>query len=147
MNNKGKIESINTSKDKGQKKTQVEEAYINKYGIEGDGHSGQWHRQISLLSSESIQYINTKGVNAKPGDFAENLTISGVDLKKIKKGDILFIEGEDKIKLMVTQIGKECHKPCKIFYHLGYCIMPKEGIFCKVLIPGKIKTGDDVSLN
>ena len=72
MSIKGKIESINTSKDKGQKKTQVEEAYINKYGIEGDGHSGQWHRQISLLSGESIQYINTKGVNARPGDFAEN---------------------------------------------------------------------------
>ena len=147
MNIKGKIESINISKNKGQKKTQVEEACINKYGIEGDGHSGEWHRQISLLSWESIQYINTKGVNAKPGDFAENLTISGIDLKKIKKGDILFIEGEDKIKLMVTQIGKDCHKPCKIFYHLGYCIMPREGIFCKVLMPGKIKTGDDVLLS
>ncbi len=146
MNIKGKIESINISKDKGQKKTQVDRACINQYGIEGDGHSGEWHRQISLLASESIQYINTKGVNAKPGDFAENLTISGIDMKKIKKGDTLLIEGEEKIKLMVTQIGKECHKPCKIFYHLGYCIMPKEGIFCKVLNTGKIKMGDNILL-
>ncbi len=146
MKGEGKIESINISKDKGQKKTRVEEVYINEYGMEGDGHSGKWHRQISLVSRERIEQINTKGANAKPGDVAENLTISGIDLKKIKIGDILSIEGRDKIKLMVTQIGKECHNPCNIFHQVGYCIMPEEGIFCKVITPGRIKTGDNVYL-
>jgi len=146
MKSKGKIESINISKDKGQKKTRVEEVFINEDGIEGDGHSGKWHRQISLLSRESIQQINKKGANAKAGDFAENLTISGIDLKKIKIGDILSIEGREKIELMVTQIGKECHNPCNIFHQVGYCIMPEEGIFCKVITTGRIKTGDNVYL-
>ena len=145
MKNEGKIESINISKDKGQKKTRVEEVYINENGIEGDGHSGKWHRQISLLSRESIQQINRKGANAKAGDFAENLTISGIDLKKIKIGDILSIEGRDKIELMVTQIGKECHNDgCVIKKATGDCIMPREGLFAKVIKGGTISVNDEI---
>lgn len=143
---KGKIVSINTSKKKGEKKKQVGHANINENGIEGDGHSGDWHRQVSLLSFESIQTVIDRGVKVKPGDFAENLTIKGIDLKALSIGAVLIIGSEDKVKLSVTQIGKECHKPCNIFYSLGSCIMPEEGIFCKVMSPGKIKVGDSVYL-
>ncbi len=143
---KGKIVSINISEKKGQKKKQVGLANINENGIEGDGHSGDWHRQVSLLSFESIQDVISKGVKVKPGDFAENITVEGVDLKNLTIGDVLVIENEDKVKLSVTQIGKECHKPCNIYYSLGSCIMPEEGIFCKVLVPGKIKVGDSIYL-
>jgi len=146
MNDKGRIVSINISKKKGQKKNQVKEVLLNDYGIIGDGHSGRWHRQVSLLSLESILYVNEKGMDTKPGDFAENLTVEGIDMKKFKNGDVLVIDSEEKISLMVTQIGKQCHKPCKIFYHLGFCIMPQEGVFCRVLVPGKIKVGDSIFL-
>ncbi len=145
-NIKGKIVSINISKKKGQKKKQVGHANINENGIEGDGHSGNWHRQVSLLSFESIQDVISKGVKVKPGDFAENITVEGLDLKNLTMGDVLIVENEDKVKLSVTQIGKECHKPCNIYYSLGSCIMPEEGIFCKVLIPGKVKVGDSIYL-
>ncbi len=146
LDTKGKIVSINISEKKGQKKKQVGLANINENGIEGDGHSGDWHRQVSLLSFESIQDVISKGVKVKPGDFAENITVEGVDLKNLTIGDVLVIENEDKVKLSVTQIGKECHKPCNIYYSLGSCIMPEEGIFCKVLVPGKIKVGDSIYL-
>ena len=144
---KGKIVSINTSKKKGQKKKQVGHSNINKNGIEGDGHSGKWHRQVSLLSFESIQSVIDRGVKVKPGDFAENLTISGIDFQKIKKGDVFYTEGKEKVKLMVTQIGKKCHTHCNIFYQLGYCIMPTKGIFCKVLSPGRIYKGENIFLS
>ncbi len=147
MKDDGIIISINICKTKGQKKTNVKNAFVNKNGIEGDGHSGDWHRQVSLLSYDSIKIINTKGVDAKPGDFAENLTISGIDFQKIKKGDVFYTEGKEKVKLMVTQIGKKCHTHCNIFYQLGYCIMPTKGIFCKVLSPGRIYKGENIFLS
>jgi len=144
LKNKGEIISINVSKNKGSKKKPVDEVTINEHGIEGDGHSGNWHRQLSLLSYESIKDINSKGVGASPGDFAENITTSGIDLKRLQIGDILIVRGEDGVRLEVTQIGKECPKPCRIYYLMGSCIMPQEGVFCRVLQPGRIKVGSKI---
>ena len=150
---RGKIASINISVQKGGKKKPVKEAFINEFGIEGDGHSGEWHRQVSLLSYESIESFNRKGsINTSPGDFAENITTRGIDLIGLKVGDILAItdenpeagEGSNKVILEVTQIGKECVAPCSIYYQVGSCIMPKEGLFCKVIKTGKIKVGNSI---
>ena len=149
---RGKIASINISVQKGEKKKPVKEAFINELGIEGDGHSGEWHRQVSFLSYESIESFNQKGsINTGPGDFAENITTRGIDLVGLKVGDILSIMDENskaggskKVILEVTQIGKECVAPCSIYYQVGSCIMPKEGLFCKVIKTGKIKVGNSI---
>ena len=149
---RGKIASINISVQKGGKKKPVKEACINELGIEGDGHSGEWHRQVSFLSYESIESFNQKGsITTKPGDFAENITMRGVDLVGLKAGDILAImdenpeaKGSKKVILEVTQIGKECVSPCSIYIQVGSCIMPKEGLFCRVIKTGKIKVGDSI---
>jgi MOSC domain-containing protein YiiM len=164
----GKVVSINVSKEKGVKKEPVTEAFIGAIGIEGDGHSGDWHRQVSILSYESIEEINKKGIiEVSPGNFAENITTKGINLKDLRIGDILVIENAKKkdnleqtlkqsnvkssenakkVVLEVTQIGKECHNPCRIFYEMGSCIMPAEGIFCKVINTGKIKVGDNIHI-
>ncbi|MCL4415344.1 MAG: MOSC domain-containing protein [Actinobacteria bacterium] len=149
---KGKIVSINISEQKGEKKKPVKEAFINELGIIGDGHSGDWHRQISFLSYESIKSFNQKGsINTSPGDFAENITTSGINLAGLKIGDILAVMDENsnasdgkKVILEVTQIGKECVTPCRIYYQVGSCIMPKEGLFCRVIKTGKIKVGNSI---
>lgn len=118
---------------------------VNKSGIEGDGHSGDWHRQVSLLAVESIQKVKDAGIKVNPGDFAENLTISGIDLTRLQIGEKLEIQGSgEETILEVTQIGKECPRPCSIYYQMGSCIMPKEGIFCRVIEPGNIKVGDKI---
>jgi MOSC domain-containing protein YiiM len=143
----GKVVSINVSKEKGVKKEPVTEAFIGVHGIAGDGHSGQWHRQISILSFESMEEINKKGIiEVSPGDFAENIATKGLNLKDLKIGDIIVFENAKKVVLEVTQIGKECHNPCRIFYEMGSCIMPAEGIFCKVINTGKIKVGDNIHI-
>ena len=144
IKNSGKIISINISKKKGGKKRPVREVLINKYGIKGDGHSGDWNRQVSLLSYESIEDIRDKSIDAGPGDFAENITTRGINLNKVKIGDVLILGSKEEVKLEVTQIGKECPKPCRIYYLMGFCIMPEEGIFCRVVKPGKIKVGDSI---
>jgi len=125
----------------------VPDAVINIQGIEGDGHSGDWHRQISLLSMESIVEVNNKGVEANPGDFAENLTVSGMELTGLKIGDRLQIRNVNgNAVLEVTQIGKECPHPCRIYYQMGSCIMPQEGIFTRAIEPGRISVGDIITL-
>src|SRR3989304_5663589 len=137
---RGKIASINISAQKGGKKKPVKEAFINELGIKGDGHSGDWHRQVSFLSYESIESFNLKGsINTSPGDFAENITTRGVDLTGLKVGDILTIMDENykkkkkkKVIIEVTKIGKVCVAPCSIYYQVGSCTMPKEGLFCRV---------------
>lgn len=142
----GKIVSINISKDKGGKKSPVGYVILNDQGIEGDGHSGDWHRQISLLSMESIDEVNNKGVKADPGDFAENLTVSGMDMTGLKIGDRLEIRNVNgNVILEVTQIGKECLHPCRIYHQMGSCIMPLEGIFSRIIEPGKILVGDMIA--
>ena len=142
----GKIVSLNISKDKGGKKSPVGDVTVNDQGIEGDGHSGDWHRQVSLLSMESIAEVNNKGVKADPGDFAENLTVSGIDMTGFKIGDRLEIKNVGgNVIIEITQIGKECLHPCRIYHQMGSCIMPKEGIFSKIIEPGKISVGDMIT--
>ncbi len=136
-----KIASINISEKKGTIKKPVQEAIINNYGIENDAHSGNWHRQVSLLSAESVEKFS-KDAKRKInfGEFAENITTEGIDLTKVSLLD-KFIIGT--VLLEVTQIGKTCHvSNCAIYKEVGNCVMPKEGIFCRIISGGKIKQSD-----
>ena len=142
----GKITAVCTSKEKGVRKESVAEVkLIAGWGIEGDAHAGKWHRQVSLLSNDSIEKMREAGkkknLNLVPGDFAENLTTEGLELFTIPIGTYLEI-GETLLE--VTQIGKTCHHGCEIFKQVGNCIMPKEGIFTRVLVGGKIKPGNSI---
>lgn len=139
---KGRVVSINISEHKGVSKKSVNSCLINSSGLKGDAHSGKWHRQVSLLSQESINRVKEKGFNVNRGSFAENITTEGIDLLKISIGNRLKI-GKDVI-LEVSQKGKVCPRPCSIYYKIGDCIMPKEGIFAKVIKPGKVKVGDTI---
>ncbi len=143
----GKIVSINISDKKGMRKAPVKEVMIRtEYGIEGDAHaSSEWHRQVSLLALESIKKMQDLGLDVKPGDFAENITTEGLDLVSLPIGTRMNIG--DNIELEVSQIGKECHTRCAIYYQAGDCVMPKEGIFVRVLHGGKIRTGDVISVS
>lgn len=144
-NQKGKIAAVSVSKEKGTKKVNIQEASLKKdWGIIGDAHSGMKNRQISLLAIESIAKMQAKGLNVKAGDFAENITTSGVDLLALKIGDKLRM-GQGAI-LEISQIGKECHTRCNIYYQAGDCVMPKEGLFAKVLQDGIIRPGDTVEV-
>lgn len=139
----GKVLSVNISKKKGEKKHNVGESRtLIDMGLADDAHSGMELRQISLLAAESIEKIRQKGLNVNYGDFAENLTTEGVELYTLPLGTKIKV-GKD-VLLEVTQIGKTCVKPCAIFYAVGDCVMPKEGIFARVLTPGNIKIGDDI---
>jgi len=141
MDNIIKIESIAISKKKGTRKTQVQETeLIADHGLDGDAHAGPWHRQVSFLSSESIQNARERGLDVTFGDFAENIATSGIDWQKIPIGTRLKMG--DKAIVEITQIGKECHNKCAIYYLAGDCIMPREGIFARVLDGGKIRCGD-----
>jgi MOSC domain-containing protein YiiM len=142
----GKIVSINISDKKGVRKKPVKEALIKTdFGIEGDAHSSsKWHRQVSLLALESIKKMQVMGLKVKPGDFAENITTEGIDLLKLPVGIKIAI-GDD-VEAEVSQIGKKCHTRCEIYNQAGDCIMPKEGIFVKILKGGKIKEGDEITV-
>ena len=141
----GKVVAINTSERKGMRKKPVKEAVIKtNYGLEGDAHaSSEWHRQVSLLALESIKKMQALGLKVKPGDFAENITTEGINLPELPIGTKMTI-GE--VEAEVSQIGKECHTRCAIYYQAGDCIMPKEGIFVKVIKGGKIKEGDIIKI-
>jgi MOSC domain-containing protein YiiM len=142
---KGLIKAISISKRKGTQKVNVPTAQLQAdFGIVGDAHAGNWHRQVSLLSFESIDEIAAKGAEVLPGDFAENITTEDIDLHTLKPGDKLRL-GEN-VELEITQSGKRCHQRCKIFERLGDCIMPKEGIFAKVIKGGIINTGDAIEV-
>lgn len=135
------IIAVCTSPEKGQRKANVGESLLIKgQGLEKDAHAGFGHRQVSLLAEESIAKMTARGLNVGPGDFAENFTTRGIDLVSLPIGTRLQA-GSDSI-LKVTQIGKECHNRCAIYYQAGDCVMPKEGIFAEVLTGGKIKVGD-----
>jgi len=130
------------SENKGERKTPVESVELReKHGIVGDAHAGDWHRQVSLLASESIDKMRALGLDVNAGDFAENITTSGIDLVSLPIGSRLRV-GETLLE--VTQIGKECHTRCAIFYQAGDCVMPKEGIFVKVITGGTIRPGDSI---
>lgn len=141
-----KIISINISPKKGMRKKAVDSAVLKEnFGIENDAHaSGKWHRQVSLLAMESIKKIQDKGLDVGPGDFAENITTEGVILHELPVGTKMTI-GED-IELEVSQIGKLCHSRCAIYEQAGDCVMPREGIFVKVLKGGTIKPGDEINI-
>ncbi len=116
-----------------------------EYGIEGDAHaSSAWHRQVSVLALESINKMKQMGLNVSPGDFAENITTEGIDLVSLPVGTKMLIGAE--VVGEVSQIGKECHTRCAIYYQAGDCVMPKEGIFIRVLKGGKVRKGDNVSV-
>ncbi|MFH0774945.1 MAG: MOSC domain-containing protein [bacterium] len=139
----GKVISINISPEKGEKKTPIGAGeLIANFGLKGDGHSGNWHRQVSLLAMESIEKMQKAGLSVSCGDFAENITTSGIDLVSLKIGQTIRI-GEG-IVLKVTQIGKTCHERCAIYYQAGDCVMPKEGIFAEVLSGGEVKANDNI---
>jgi len=140
----GKIFSVSVSDKKGTRKNNVASATVkDDYGIVGDAHAGFLHRQVSFLAKESIEKMVKLGLKVKSGDFAENITTEGIDLCKLKVGDVLSINGLDFI---VSQIGKVCHHRCAIYYQAGDCIMPKEGIFTVVRGDGKVSVGDNIEI-
>ncbi len=138
-----KVLSVNISEKKGVIKESVNEIIITEKGVGNDAHAGDWHRQVSLLAKESIdKFEEVLGRKLGFGEFAENITTEGITLYTMKPGDILNIAD---VKLEITQIGKKCHGDgCAIFSQVGKCVMPKEGIFAKVLKTGKIKSGDGI---
>lgn len=135
------IKSLNISEKKGTLKVPVEQVELNFTGIATDAHSGKWHRQVSLLAEENVNDFSKQyKQDFKYGDFAENITTEGIDFRKVKVLDILE---NDNVEMMVTQKGKKCHGGgCAVFNAVGHCVMPKEGIFAKVIRPGILKTGD-----
>ncbi len=141
----GAVLAISISERRGIKKRNVEFAELKEdFGIIHDAHAGQWHRQVSLLAVESMQKIKEKGLNVKPGDFAENICMEGLDIAQIKIGTKIKI-GEDSLPEF-SQIGKDCHQRCHIYYSVGDCVMPREGIFARVLKGGTIKPQDKICL-
>lgn len=135
--------AVCVSPEKGQRKTPVASVLIQEnHGIVGDAHAGEWHRQISLLAQESIDKMRALGLDVTTGDFAENITTSGIDLVSLPIGSRLQV---GQTVLEVTQIGKECHNRCAIYHQAGDCVMPKEGIFARVISGGIIRPVDTVS--
>lgn len=138
-----KVLAVNISETKGVPKEPIEKGYFEiNHGLVGDAHAGNWHRQVSLLAQESIDKLDKEKLNGLcVGAFAENLTTKGIVLYELPIGTKLQI-GETEME--VTQIGKECHMGCAIRNLVGDCVMPREGIFTKVLKPGWIKAGDEI---
>jgi MOSC domain-containing protein YiiM len=139
-----RIHAISISKTKGVRKDNVTTAVLRPdHGIVSDAHAGEWHRQVSLLAKESINKMVQRGLEVGPGDFAENITTEGIDLTALPIGGRLRLGNE--ILVEVTQIGKECHDRCAIYNEAGDCVMPREGIFVKVLTGGTINLGDPIA--
>lgn len=142
---KGKIKAISISKQQGTSKYNVPKAELEiGLGIVGDAHAGNWHRQVSLLAEESIQKLRAKGVQVTSGSFAENITTEGINLQKLTIGSKLRLG--PIVEIEITQLGKNCHSACRIFQQIGDCIMPREGIFAKVIKSGQIKIGDTIEI-
>lgn len=142
----GRVIAVCISEKKGTQKKRLEEGanFIADWGIEADAHAGKWHRQVSLLSYEEIEAFKTRGVSVEDGAFGENLIVEGVDLKGLPVGTKIRIGTE--VLLELTQIGKECHNHCAIYKAMGDCIMPREGIFAKVVCGGFVRPDDEVTV-
>ena len=140
----GKVLAICISEKKGTLKNEISEAkFIEDFGIENDGHAGKWHRQVSLLEFNKIDEFRRKGANVNFGEFGENLVVQGIELHPLPIGQLIQL---GDVILEVTQIGKKCHDKCQIYYQVGECIMPKNGIFTKVIKGGRVKVGDECNL-
>ena len=138
----GKVIAVSTSPAKGTQKTSVGTAnFIADWGIENDAHAGHWHRQVSLLSFDKIEAFRARGAQVADGAFGENLVVAGIDFRALPLGARF---GCNDVVLELTQIGKECHSGCAIYKAMGECIMPKEGVFTKVLHGGTISVGDEL---
>ena len=138
-----KIRSIAVSKTKGTRKICVEQALlVTEHGVQGDAHAGAWHRQVSFLATESIEKAKAAGLSVGFGDFAENIATEGIDWVRIPVGS-RFRLGKT-VLVEITQIGKECLKKCAIYYQAGDCIMPREGVFARVIEGGVIRRGDEI---
>ncbi|MCF8078088.1 MAG: MOSC domain-containing protein [Desulfobacterales bacterium] len=141
----GRVIAVSISNRKGVKKINIDAGrFVENFGLENDAHAGKWHRQVSLLAAESIEKIRRKGLDVSPGDFAENITTEGIELWRLPIGARLRIGADCLVE--VTQIGKVCHSRCAIFHQVGDCVMPKEGIFVRVLKSGWVRPGDTIEL-
>jgi len=138
----GSVLAVCISENKGERKKPVPSVeLVVEHGIAGDAHAGDWHRQVSLLAQESIDKMRAMGLDVSAGDFAENITTTGIDLVSLPIGTRLSL---GSALLEVTQIGKECHTRCAIYYQAGDCVMPKEGIFARVIKGGVVAPGTDI---
>lgn len=138
----GKVIAVCMSPAKGTEKKNIGKAlFIEDYGMEGDAHAGKWHRQVSLLSFDRIEEFRAKGAEVSDGAFGENLVVQGIDFRSLPVGTRLCC---GDVELEITQIGKECHHGCRIFQKMGECIMPKEGVFARVIKGGVICAGDEM---
>ena len=140
----GKIQAVCTSETKGVHKRNRKTAhFIEGFGIEGDAHGGVHHRQVSLLSADKINDFRVKGAEVIDGDFGENLIVEGIDFKELPIGTRFVC---NDVILELSQIGKECHTRCNIYYSMGDCIMPREGVFATVIRGGTISVGDELKV-
>ena len=140
----GTVKAVCTSSVKGIQKSEVDSVEFSAgWGIKDDAHAGDWHRQVSLLPYETIEDFKARGADVSNGSFGENIIVEGFDLKSLPVGT-RFRSGN--VVLELTQIGKECHARCAIYHKMGDCIMPREGVFCKVLQGGTIRPGDEIVL-
>lgn len=140
----GKVVALCVSKEKGTQKHEIDKAlFIENFGIDGDAHAGNYHRQISFLTKEDIDEFNKKGANVINGAFGENIIVEGINLKNLHVGDLLKCKD---VIFEISQKGKACHDHCAIFYKMGECIMPRLGTFTKVIKGGTIKKGDEINI-
>lgn len=140
----GKIMAVCISEKRGTQKKNIEKVrLIENFGLEGDAHGGNWHRQVSLLPYEKVRAFEEKGISVEDGAFGENLLVEGFDFKTLPVGT-RFRCGD--VLLEMTQIGKECHSHCEIYQAVGDCIMPREGVFARVLHGGEIQIGDEMEI-
>ena len=141
----GVIKAICVSEKRGTAKQERESVrLIEDFGIEGDAHAGKWHRQVSLLSWESVEAFRAKGADVENGAFGENLLVSGIDLPELPVGTRL---SGGEVVLEITQIGKQCHSHCEIYKQVGDCIMPRKGVFAVVIHGGTLAVGDVLVVN
>lgn len=140
----GKVIAVCISEKKGTAKKNIGKCrLIENFGLEKDAHAGNWHRQVSLLSFEEVEKFRQRGAKVADGAFGENLLVEGFDFKTYPVGTIFKC---NDVVLEITQIGKKCHSECEIFHQVGDCIMPREGVFAKVLHGGTIQVGDELQL-
>jgi MOSC domain-containing protein YiiM len=138
----GSVIAVCISEKRGTQKKNIKEAVlIENFGIENDAHAGDWHRQVSLLSYDRVEEFRKKGADVDDGAFGENILVEGIDFKTLPVGTV-FRCGD--VVLELTQVGKQCHSHCEIYHKVGDCIMPREGVFTKVIKGGKISVGDEL---